>query len=203
MQCAMSGDSTHHTIGRLIRQPGLILAIISFLLELVWLAVIQPLDAPDEPGHLLAIMQVRKQHMVPEVHFGPSVHGVVMTRPPADTETRAYVAKLLSKLPVQDQHFLVDTRAFLWRQGRRSNKPTRQALILHVRARAGARSASPEMSFRFWLDLIIAADYNSGDATDFCSLHACAIRTCFGSSAFCYGRVREFQHRRQMAYVGG
>ena len=57
-------------------------------------------------------MQVRKQHMVPEVHFGPSVPGVVMTRPPADTETRAYVAKLLSKLPVQDQHFLVPYESF-------------------------------------------------------------------------------------------
>src|SRR4030095_15029784 len=112
MRWAMSGDSTHHAIGRFIRQPGLILAIISFLLGLVWLSVIQPLDAPDEPGHLQAIMQVRKQHMVPEVHFSPSSPGAVMTSPPADTETRAYVSKLLSKLPVQDQHFLVPYESF-------------------------------------------------------------------------------------------
>jgi hypothetical protein len=112
MQCAMSGDSTHHAMGRLIRQPGLILAIVSFLLGLVWLAVIQPLDAPDEPGHLQAIMQVRKQHMVPEIHFLPTTPAAVMTTPPPDTETRTYVEQLLSKLPVQDQHFLVPYESF-------------------------------------------------------------------------------------------
>jgi 4-amino-4-deoxy-L-arabinose transferase-like glycosyltransferase len=57
-------------------------------------------------------MQLRKQHMVPEVHFGPSSPAAVQTSPPPDTETRAYVAKLLSKLPVQDQHFLVPYESF-------------------------------------------------------------------------------------------
>jgi hypothetical protein len=33
-------------------------------------------------------------------------------------------------------------------------------------------------------------------------MRAIAIGARFGSSAFCYGRLREFQHRRQMADVG-
>jgi hypothetical protein len=101
-----------HTIRRAIQQPGSILAAISFLLVLVWINVIQPLDAPDEPRHLQAIMQVRKQHVLPEIHFQTSRPGSVIATPPSDTETRAYVANLLPKLPVQDQHFLVPHESF-------------------------------------------------------------------------------------------
>ncbi|MDQ6693356.1 MAG: glycosyltransferase family 39 protein [Chloroflexota bacterium] len=49
--------------------PGSILALASLLLTLIWISAVRPLDAPDEPAHLQAIMQVRKQHVLPEVHF--------------------------------------------------------------------------------------------------------------------------------------
>lgn len=61
-------------ICRFISQPGFILAVINFCVGLVWMAVILPLDAPDEPGHLQAIMQVRKQHILPEMHLQPAVN---------------------------------------------------------------------------------------------------------------------------------
>jgi hypothetical protein len=48
-------NSTHQTFGVFIRQPGLVLATASFSLGLVWMAVIQPLEAPDELGHFQAI----------------------------------------------------------------------------------------------------------------------------------------------------
>lgn len=51
------------------RQPGLALACLSFLLGLFWLAAIKPLNTPDAPAHLEAIMQVRQDHILPEVHF--------------------------------------------------------------------------------------------------------------------------------------
>jgi 4-amino-4-deoxy-L-arabinose transferase-like glycosyltransferase len=98
--------------GHFIRQPGLILAVISFLVGLLWMAVIQPLDAPDEPGHLQAIMQVRKQYILPEIHYLPSNPGREIPGPPGDPETRAYIAKLLPKLPVNEQYFPVPYESF-------------------------------------------------------------------------------------------
>jgi len=49
--------------------PGLLIAGLSFGLNLLWVAAIKPLNAPDEPAHLQAIMQVREQHILPEVHY--------------------------------------------------------------------------------------------------------------------------------------
>src|SRR5436309_2764806 len=52
-----------------IRHPGIVLAVFSFCLGIIWASVIRPLDAPDEPAHLQAIMQVRVGHILPEVHY--------------------------------------------------------------------------------------------------------------------------------------
>ena len=104
-------NSIQHPIGHFVRQPGLILAVINFSLGLVWLVVIQPLDSPDEPGHLQAIMQVRKQYIVPKVHYDPdSAVGVV--GPQSDPETRTYIEKLLPKLPVTEQYFVLPYESF-------------------------------------------------------------------------------------------
>jgi len=100
------------TIRRFVRQPGLILAVINFCIGLVWIAVIPPLDAPDEPGHLDAIMQVRKKHILPEIHFVPTNTVGEKADPLGDPETRTYIAKLLPKLPVQDPHLLVPYESF-------------------------------------------------------------------------------------------
>jgi len=104
-------DLAMRAIGRFVRRPGFILAVISFGLGLVWMAVIQPLDAPDEPGHLQAIMQVRKQHILPEVHYAPS-NAVGVIGPPSDLETRDYIAKLLPKLPVNEAYFILPYESF-------------------------------------------------------------------------------------------
>ena len=107
----MTIESTQRVLGRFVRQPGLILAAVNFCLGLVWMAVILPLDAPDEPGHLQAIMQVRKQYILPEVHYVPS-NPVGVIGPPSDPETRGYITQLLPKLPVTEQYFVVPYESF-------------------------------------------------------------------------------------------
>jgi hypothetical protein len=62
----MTVNLTEGSVWQFIRQPGFILAILNFCIGLVWMAVILPLDAPDEPGHLQSIMQVPSQ---PHVHY--------------------------------------------------------------------------------------------------------------------------------------
>jgi hypothetical protein len=81
--------SARHPISDFIRQPGFILAAVNFCLGLVWMSVIRPLDAPDEPAHLEAIMQVRKEHKLPEIHFAPGSRVGEIIGSPSDTETRA------------------------------------------------------------------------------------------------------------------
>jgi 4-amino-4-deoxy-L-arabinose transferase-like glycosyltransferase len=104
---ARSYDLAMCAIGRFVRRPGFILAVISFGLGLVWMAVIQPLDAPDEPGHLQAIMQVRKEHKLPEVHFAPGNPAGEIAGSAGDSETRAYILKRRSKLPVNDEYVVL------------------------------------------------------------------------------------------------
>jgi len=87
-----------------IRQPGFILAAINFCLGLVWMTVIERLDAPDEPAHLQAIMQVRKEHKLPEAHFAPGSRAGEIIGSPSDAETRAYILRRRSKLPVNDEY---------------------------------------------------------------------------------------------------
>jgi 4-amino-4-deoxy-L-arabinose transferase-like glycosyltransferase len=103
----MTANSTTARIGHFIRQPGFILALISYLVGLVWMAVIPPLDALDEPAHLQAIMQVRKQHIIPEIHYVTGNAAGEIVRPPGDPETVAYIKKIRPKLPVSDDYVLV------------------------------------------------------------------------------------------------
>jgi hypothetical protein len=103
----MTAGASQHAIGNFVRQPGFVLAVINFCVGLVWTAVILPLDAPDEPGHLQAIMQVRKQHILPEMHLQPAVNTAPeVIWPPRDPETVAYIRKVRQELPVSD-HYLV------------------------------------------------------------------------------------------------
>jgi len=103
----MTIEFARSRIAKFIRHPGLKLATAGLLVRLVWMAVIPPLDAPDEPAHLKAIMQVRKQHILPTAHYAPGNSAVRMARFFGDSETRAYVAKLLSTLPVTDEYILL------------------------------------------------------------------------------------------------
>ncbi len=96
--------SARHPIRDFIGQPGFILAAINFCLGLVWMSVIPPLDAPDEPAHLEAIMQVRKEHKLPEVHFAAGSRAGEIIGSPSDAETRSYILKQRSKLPVNDEY---------------------------------------------------------------------------------------------------
>src|SRR5947208_15743101 len=73
---------------------GLALAAGSFLLILAWAAATRPLNAPDEPAHLQAVMTVRNQHRLPEVHYiFPSPTGQVVGEP-GDARVRAYTQTL-------------------------------------------------------------------------------------------------------------
>jgi 4-amino-4-deoxy-L-arabinose transferase-like glycosyltransferase len=89
------------------QQQGLIVALVSFWLGLIWISVIQPLDAPDEPAHLQAIMQVRKQYMIPEIKYDPGNPNGEVIGSPGDPESRAYITGLLSKLPTNDSYILI------------------------------------------------------------------------------------------------
>src|SRR5207249_2321881 len=60
----------------------------------LWVVGIRPLNAPDEPAHLQAVMQVRKQHILPEIYFDFSKsteQEVVLT--PGDPAVRDYAAQ--------------------------------------------------------------------------------------------------------------
>src|SRR5580765_6884353 len=103
----MTIASARYPIRHLIRQPGFILAAINFCLGLVWMSVIRPLDAPDEPAHLEAIMQVRKEHKLPEVHFAPGSRVGEIIGSSSDAETRAYILRRRSKLPVNDEYVVL------------------------------------------------------------------------------------------------
>jgi 4-amino-4-deoxy-L-arabinose transferase-like glycosyltransferase len=103
----MISNSTRRSIAQLIRQPGFILAVVAFLVRLLWMVTIPPGDALDEPAHLQAIMQVRKQHILPEIHHAPGKPVAEMTSPRGDPETVAYIRGLVPKLPVNDAYVLV------------------------------------------------------------------------------------------------
>ncbi len=71
---------------------GLSLALISFWLGLLWLSTIRPFNAPDEPAHLQAIMQVRIANILPEVHydFSTDPKGRIVNTP-VDQATYDYI----------------------------------------------------------------------------------------------------------------
>ncbi|MGH8101875.1 MAG: ArnT family glycosyltransferase, partial [Chthoniobacterales bacterium] len=98
----MTSTSTRRAIGHFISQPGLILAAINLGFGLAWMVVIHPLDAPDAPAHLQAVMQVREEHMLPEVHFASGNPVGEVRDSPTDPKTRAYIAKIVARLPVND-----------------------------------------------------------------------------------------------------
>ena len=79
---------------RTSRQPGLALAGLSFLLGLFWLAAIKPLNTPDAPAHLQAIMQVRQDHILPEVHFAVVDGNWRLVGPPENPAVKAYAMGL-------------------------------------------------------------------------------------------------------------
>jgi 4-amino-4-deoxy-L-arabinose transferase-like glycosyltransferase len=87
-------------LGRLIRQPGALLALLSLVLGMLWAITIKPLDAPDEPAHLQAIMQVRKQHILPEVHYdtGKPIGNTIETS--GDQAVREYAARVKNPYPL-------------------------------------------------------------------------------------------------------
>ncbi|HUS14551.1 MAG TPA: glycosyltransferase family 39 protein, partial [Chloroflexia bacterium] len=78
-------------LGRLARHPGVSLALIAWWLGVLWVAAIAPLNSPDEPAHLLTVMQVRVAHILPEVHydFSQDPAGQIVNTP-VDQATIAY-----------------------------------------------------------------------------------------------------------------
>ncbi len=79
---------------RWARQRGSALALSSFFLILLWAGVTKPLNAPDEPAHIQAVMQIRKQHILPEVHYNPENVQTELTGHPRDDDTIAYSSGL-------------------------------------------------------------------------------------------------------------
>lgn len=57
----------------LSRYGGLFVSVVSLLIGVVWAFAVKPFDAPDEPMHLQAVMQMRKGHGLPEVHYDMSI----------------------------------------------------------------------------------------------------------------------------------
>jgi 4-amino-4-deoxy-L-arabinose transferase-like glycosyltransferase len=76
-------------------KPGIIIALASALLGVIWAVGISPLHAPDEQAHLQAIMQVRKQGILPEIHyeFETNTGGAVVGNP-GDQAARDYALSL-------------------------------------------------------------------------------------------------------------
>lgn len=54
---------------RLSNRTGLLVTLLAASLGVVWAFAIKPLNAPDEPMHLQAVMHVRNLGTLPEVHY--------------------------------------------------------------------------------------------------------------------------------------
>jgi 4-amino-4-deoxy-L-arabinose transferase-like glycosyltransferase len=82
-------------LARFFRQAGVLVALASALLGVIWSVGISPLHAPDEQAHLQAIIQVRKQHILPEIHyeFETNTGGAVVGNP-GDQAARDYALSL-------------------------------------------------------------------------------------------------------------
>jgi 4-amino-4-deoxy-L-arabinose transferase-like glycosyltransferase len=79
---------------RFLLQPGMMAALASVMLGLMWSAAVAPLNAPDEPAHLQAVMQVRKQGILPEIHFDPGNPAGEIVGQPGDEAARQYAISL-------------------------------------------------------------------------------------------------------------
>jgi hypothetical protein len=84
---------------RFLLRPGTIAALAALMLGLMWSAAVAPLNAPDEPAHLQAIMQVRKQGILPEIHFDPGNPGGEVVGNPGDEAARLYAIGLNKQDP--------------------------------------------------------------------------------------------------------
>src|SRR5262249_52266152 len=74
---------------------GLALALVSLSLGVVWTMTTRPLNAPDEPADLQAVIQIRKRAALPDIHFDftrGSAGEVVGT--PGDAAAREYMTTL-------------------------------------------------------------------------------------------------------------
>ncbi len=74
----------------------------SLLLNTAWALLNKPLAAVDEPAHLQAIMQVRKQHRLPEAHFNfQNTPAGEVVNTPMDQATYDFAAGLgYDKIPL-------------------------------------------------------------------------------------------------------
>src|SRR5437764_13798438 len=74
---------------------GLVLAGASFVLLLAWAFAVRPLNAPDEPAHLQAVMLLRETGRLPEIHFDFSAHSpATVVGQPASIRARMYAQAL-------------------------------------------------------------------------------------------------------------
>src|SRR5687767_8674393 len=76
------------------QRMGLLLAVASVTLNLIWVAAVKPLQAPDEPAHLQAVMEVRNKLIIPEVHYDLSYPEGRVIGNPGDKSARDYAERL-------------------------------------------------------------------------------------------------------------
>jgi 4-amino-4-deoxy-L-arabinose transferase-like glycosyltransferase len=76
-------------------RDGLVIAALSFVLLLDWAFTVRPLNAPDEPAHLQAVMELRERRSLPEIHFHfiRPRRGRVVGQP-GSSLARAYISSL-------------------------------------------------------------------------------------------------------------
>lgn len=67
----------------------------SLLLNIIWAAAIPPMNAPDEPQHLTAVMEMRKLGRLPEIHYSFSSNPAgEAVAPYVDPSVQEYVERL-------------------------------------------------------------------------------------------------------------
>jgi hypothetical protein len=85
-----------------IQNPGIVLAALTIWLGLLWVIATPPFNAPDEPAHLHAVMQVRVLHILPELHFDFSTNPAgEIVNTPLDPATSAAIAGAGFELPAK------------------------------------------------------------------------------------------------------
>src|SRR6478736_663308 len=52
-----------------VPRMGLVVALASLWLGIMWVGAVPPMNAPDEPAYLQAVMETRNKRMLPEIHF--------------------------------------------------------------------------------------------------------------------------------------
>jgi hypothetical protein len=78
-----------------------LLAAGAFGIGMVWSLTVPPLRAPDEPAHLMAVQQVRKEHRLPHVAFDFSAERAGRITTVVDPETLAYASRLVEPGPLR------------------------------------------------------------------------------------------------------